>query len=231
MAKKAEKALQTKRTNTEIRGIMLRYFYDRNATATSARGKRGYAVKIGDVRAALKSSHGLAQSEVVSNLNYLMSQGWIEEERVEKSVPLKSGMIIPQSTSFYKITAAGIDKIEGPGEFTLDRFKGIKIEAVGQNIITIGDGNSINAEFEDAGRALLDLKQAVLAEGDLTETQKLEAVADIDCIESQLAKQAPSPSIISEAWSGVERLDAFLGLAEKVVKAAKWLAPFLGVSS
>lgn len=118
---------------------MLRYFYDRNASATSARGKKGFAIKITDIRRELKTSHGLSQQEVVSNLNYLLSQGWVQEEKVEKSVPLRTGTIIPQSTSYYKVTAAGIDKIEGPGEFTMDKFKGIKIEATGQNIISRGD--------------------------------------------------------------------------------------------
>ncbi len=153
MAKK-KPAKQTLSPN-EIRKILLQYFYDRNTNATSARGKKGYAVKISDVRAELKVGHGLLQKEVVGNLNYLISQGWIEEEQIEKSVPLPTGTVIPQATSFYKITAAGIDKIEGPGEFTMDKFKGVRIEATGQNIITVGDGNQVNAKYEDAASALV----------------------------------------------------------------------------
>ena len=111
------------RSSNEIRAILLQYFYDRNTKATSARGKQGFAIKISDIRKELKASHGLTQQEVVGNLNYLISQGWIAEEQVQKSVPLPSGTIIPQATSYYKITAAGIDKIEGPGEFTMDKFR------------------------------------------------------------------------------------------------------------
>src|SRR6266446_3914192 len=106
MAKKTKTA-HVSRSNNEIRSIILRYFYDRNAAATSARGKKGYAVKITDVRKELKASHHLSQQEVMSNLNYLLSQGWVEEDKVEKTVPLPSGTVIPQSTSFYKITAVG----------------------------------------------------------------------------------------------------------------------------
>ena len=228
MAKRIKKAILPARTATEVRDIILRYFYERNAHATSARGKKGFAIKIRDIRAELKEGHGLSASDVVGNLNYLISQGWIEEERVEKSVPLPTGTVIPQSTSFYKITAAGIDKIEGPGEYTRDRFAGIKIEATGQNIVTIGNGNRINAKFADAGQALLELRQAILAEQQLTESQKLDAVADIDCIESQLAKPSPNSSVVSGAWSGIKALDTVLGLAEKIGKAAMWLAPLLG---
>src|ERR1044072_1849517 len=148
MAKKTKTA-HAPRSHNEIRSIILRYFYERNAAATRARGKKGYSVKITDVRRELKASHDLSQQEVMSNLNYLLSQGWVDEDKVEKSVPLPSGTVIPNTTSYYKITAAGIDKIEGPGEFTMEKFKGIKIEATGQNIITVGDGNQVNAKFQD----------------------------------------------------------------------------------
>jgi len=145
------------RNNDEVRAIVLRYFYDRSKNATSARGKRGFAVKITDARRELKASDGLTQQEVLGNLNYLMSQGWIAEDQVQKSVPLPSGTVIPQATSYYKITAAGTDKIEGEGEFTMKKFHGIKIEATGQNIITLGDGNQIDAKYGDLGKSLSEL--------------------------------------------------------------------------
>ncbi len=223
-----KKAAQPARSNNEIRTIMLQYFYDRNKAATSARGKKGYAIKIGDIREELKARHDLSQQEVMSNLNYLLSQGWVEEDKVEKTVPLPSGTVIPQSTSFYKITAVGIDKIEGPGEFTMDKFKGIKIEATGQNIITVGDGNQVNAEYQDAAGALVDLKQALLQSASITEAQKLDVVADIDSIQSQLAKASPNRTVIQGAWEAVKKLDTVLGLADKVGKVATFLAPFLG---
>lgn len=222
-----KKASITARSNNEIRAIVLRYFYDRNSTATSARGKRGYAAKITDVRKELKESHGLSQQEVMSNLNYLLSQGWVEEDKVEKSVPLPSGTVIPNTTSYFKITAAGIDKIEGPGEYTMDKFKGIRIEATGQNIITVGDGNQVNAQYQDAAGALVDLKQALLQSPSVSETQKLDVVADIDSIQSQLAKLAPNRTVIQGAWEAVKKLDTVLGLADKVNKVATFLAPFL----
>ncbi len=117
--RRKQKAQVASRSSNEIRALMLQYFYDRNTNATSARGRKGFSIKISDIRKELKASHGLTQQEVVANLNYLISQGWIAEEQVEKSVPLPSGTVIPQATSYYKITAAGIDKIEGPGEFTI----------------------------------------------------------------------------------------------------------------
>lgn len=221
------KTIPPPRTNTEIREIMLHYFYDRNKAATSVRGKKGYAVKISDIRKELKASHQLSLQEVMSNLNYLLSQGWVEEDKVEKSVPLPTGTVIPQSTSFYKITAAGIDKIEGPGEFTMDKFRGIRIEATGQNIITVGDGNQVNARYRSAADALVDLKGALLQSTEINETQKLNVVADIDSIQSQLAKAQPNRAVIQGAWEAIKKLDTVLGLADKVGKVAALLAPFI----
>jgi len=51
-----KKAMQPARSNNEIRRLMLQYFYDRNKVATSARGKKGYAIKISDIRKELKAS-------------------------------------------------------------------------------------------------------------------------------------------------------------------------------
>jgi hypothetical protein len=197
---------------------MLQYFYDRNKNATSARGKKGSAVKISDVKRELKAAHDLSQQEVQCNLTYLISQGWIEEETVEKSFPAPGGTLIPSSTSFYKITAAGIDKIEGPGEFTMPKFQGININATGQNIITLGDGNQINAQFTDLGAALVELREAI-TKSEAPDSEKMSLVADIDTIESQLAKPQPNKGIIAAAWESVKAAAAIggcVGLVERV---------------
>jgi hypothetical protein len=212
------KQAPTRPTNNEIRSTILRYFYDRNKNATSARGKKGSAVKISDIKKELKSAHGLIQQEVQSNLTYLISQGWVEEDKVEKSITAARGTVIPSSTSYYKITAAGIDKIEGPGEFTMQKFHGIKIEATGQNIITLGDGNQINAKFSQLGESLAELRDAI-TESAAPENQKMELVADIDTIQSQLAKPQPNRGIVKAAWDAVKiaaTIDGCTGLYEKV---------------
>ncbi|HUQ98376.1 MAG TPA: hypothetical protein VM166_02915 [Gemmatimonadaceae bacterium] len=221
------KSVPARPSSTDVRTIMLRYFYERNKAATSARGKHGFAIKISDIRKELKASHGLTQQEVIGNLNYLISQGWIAEEQVAKSVPLPSGTIIPQATSYYKITAAGIDKIEGPGEFTMDKFDGIRIEATGQNIITLGDGNKVNVRFSDVAGALGELRQAIIQSTAITEAEKLDAVADIESVESQLVKSVPNTAVVSGAWEGLKKFETTLGIAEKAVKVGQLLASFL----
>jgi len=212
------KAARVAPSNNEIRGIMLQYFYERNKNATSARGKKGSAVKISDVKRELKASHGLQQQEVQSNLTYLIGQGWVEEDPVEKTFTAPGGTVIPSSTSFYRITAAGIDKIEGPGEFTMPKFHGIKIEATGQNIITLGDGNQINAKFTELGQSLLELRNAIAA-SNAKESDKMTLVADIETIQSQLAKPEPNSGIIRAVWEivkGAATIDGCTLLFQKV---------------
>lgn len=221
------KANQQRPSNNEIRRVMLRYFYDRNKNATSVRGKKGSAVKISDVKKELKAMHGLTQQEVQSNLTYLLSQGWVEEERIEKSVTAPGGTIIPSATSYYRITAAGIDKIEGPGEFTMPKFHGININATGQNIITLGDGNQINAQYTDLGQALAELRTAVTSSA-APEHEKLSIVADIDTIETQLAKPEPNRGIISAAWEGVKTAATIGGCADLVQRIADLLRGLVG---
>src|SRR2546428_9710143 len=155
------KASHAPLTNDEVRRLMLQYFYERNRNATSSMGKKGSAVKISDIKADLKEADGLTQQDVQSNLTYLLSEGWVAEKAVEKRIVAKGGTVIPSITKYYQVTAAGIDKIEGPGEFTMPRFHGIKVEATGQNIITLGDGNQINARFGELGEALADLRDAI----------------------------------------------------------------------
>lgn len=206
-------------TNTEIRRIMLQYFYERNNNATSARGKKGSAVKISDIKKDLKTGHGLTQPEVQRNLTYLISQGWVEEDTVEKSFTAPGGTVIPSTTSFFRITAAGIDKIEGPGEFTMSRFHGIKIEATGQNIITVGHGNQVNAKFGDLAEALADLRD-VVTQSDTREVEKMSLVADIETIQTQVAKPEPNRGIIKAAWESVKAAAAINGCATLVMKVA-----------
>src|SRR5579883_52185 len=213
-------------SNTEIRRLMLQYFYERNKNATSVMGKKGSAVRISDVKSELKVQHGLTQSDVQSNLTYLLSQGWVEEKDVQKQFRTKSGTVMPAVTIFYQITADGIDKIEGAGEFTMPKFHGIKIEATGQNIITLGDGNQIDARFSDLGQSLADLRNAITG-SDAAESTKLELVADIDTIQSQLAKPEPNRTIIKSAWEVVKGAAAINGCTALVTKVAGLLAGFL----
>jgi hypothetical protein len=224
MAKAKPKPPQ--RSNTEIRQILLRYFYDRNCNATSSRGKKGSAVKISDIKRELKGQAGLTPQQILSNLTYLLSQGWVEEQKIEKEFQSPGGTVIPSVTSFFQITAAGIDKIEGPGEFTMPKFHDIKIEATGQNIITVGDGNQINVKFGELGAALADLRDAI-TKSQVPEADKMNFVAEIETVQSQLAKPAPNRGIISAAWSAIKGAAVIAECIPLVERVQGFIRPFV----
>jgi hypothetical protein len=205
---------------------MLQYFYDRNKSATSMMGKKGSAVRTSDLKSQLKAAHGFSQQQVQSNLTYLLSQGWVEEKPIAKTFTPKGGSVVSSVTNYYIITAAGIDKIDGPGEFTMDRFHGVKIEATGQNIITVGDGNQVDAKFGNIGEALAELRNAITA-AEIGEAEKLTYVADIETIQSQLAKRAPNRSIIAAAWETIKGAAAINGCSALVTKVAGFIGQFV----
>lgn len=224
----SKKPTQPPLASDQIRQIMLEYFYDRNAKATSRRGKTtGAAAPISIIRKELKASHGLTIQQVQSNLTYLLSQSWVEDQPIAKSFTTNKGGVVPSATSYFVITAAGIDKIDGPSEFTRDRFDGIRIEATGQNIITLGNGNRVNAEFKELGEALADLRQAATGSTAINDAQKLELVADIDSLQDQLARPTPNRTVVAGLWETINRAASVAGLVEFAHKAAPFIATLL----
>lgn len=213
--------------NDVIRQQILQYFYDRNASATSHLGKKGSAVKISDAKRELKELHDLTQQQVISNLTYLIDQGWINTFDVEKTVKVRGGTI-PSTVTWYEIAAPGIDKIEGESEFQPpNRYPGINITASGENVITLGDGNIVNVHYEQLHKELSSLKQAVSECDSLSDNQKLDTAVDIESIKDQLAKSTPNKTIIKQLWSGIEKVVTAAGLVEFATKIQPLIASLL----
>lgn len=189
-------------------------------------GKRGAFVKIRDLKSDLKRLYGLNEMEITSNLTYLLSQKWIEEKPIQKQVRTNRGVIIPSTTNYYAITAQGIDKIEGTGEFTPPRLHGINIQATGQNIITVGDGNQVNIKFSELGESLAELRNVII-NSKIQESDKLNIVTDIDTIQAQLAKPEPNKGIIKTAWESIKAGANIEGCITLVEKISSFIKDFL----
>lgn len=208
--------------NDEFRREILGYFYDRNAKATSRFGKKGSAVKISDVKRELKALHGLSQQQVMSNLTYLIDRGWVKTVDQEKTVSTQRGTTVPSVVTFYEISAQGIEKIEGPSQFQPpDRYPGINIHASGANVITLGDGNVVNAEHEQLFRQLSELKDAISQSPHLSDAQKLEVAADIETFKDQLVKTEPDSQVVSQLWPRIEKAAVVAGLGGAAVQLAQ----------
>ena len=212
--------------NDEIRHQILHWFYDRNNNATSQYGKKGSASKISNVKKGLKEDFGLSQQQVISNLTYLIDKGWINKTEVEKTVKVRGGTI-PSIVTWYEISSAGIDKIEGESEFQESgKYAGININATGTNVITLGDGNVVNAQFKDLHTELSQLKHAV-AKSNLDDSQKLDISVDIENIKDQLAKANPDKTIIGHLWNRVTEVATVGGFVDAVVKVTPLISSLL----
>lgn len=153
----------------------------------------------------------------MSNLTYLIDQRWVKTFDVEKTVNVRGGTV-PSKVTWYQIAAPGIDKFEEASDFQQsERYAGINISATGSNVITLGDGNVINAKFEELHNRLSEFKQAISASS-MAEEWKLDLAADIESIKDQLAKSKPNKTIVTRLWSGVEKAAAVAGLVEAVDK-------------
>lgn len=214
--------------NDEVRSTILKYFYGRNHQATSRFGKRGSAVKISDVKRELKTSAGLSQQEVQSNLTYLIDRGWVKSVEQEKTVRTKGGTTVPSVVTFFEVTAEGIDKLEGGSEFErADRYGGIRIDATGHNVITLGDGNVVNADYRVLFEQLTSLKEGVSASDALTEEAKLDVAVDIETLKDQLAKARPDAEIARRLWPRIEAAASLAGLGSASMEIATALSRLL----
>ncbi len=215
--------------NDRIRQQILNYFYDRNSQATSIKGKKGSCVRIRDVKKELKELHALKQQQVISNLTYLIDNGWVKTVDTEKTVNVK-GETIPKVTitTCYEITAKGIDKVEGGSQFApRERYAGINLTASGKNIITLGDGNIVNEQFADLRASLDELKDAVTSTPALGDIDKLNLAVDIECMKDQLAKTEPNKKIMGQLWSSLQIAAVAAGVAETYKKVASLVQDLL----
>jgi hypothetical protein len=214
--------------NDAIRLQILRYFYNRNARAASRFGKRGSAVRISDVKRELKALHGLTQPEVISNLTYLIDREWVKTVDQTKSVATRGGTVVPSVVTFYEVSALGIEKIEGASEFQpRERYPGINIQATGQNVITLGDGNVVNVNYQHLFEALEELQHAIARSAILSDDVKLESVVDIETLKDQLAKAEPDRAVATQLWPRISRAADLAGLASLAVALVPLIQPLI----
>lgn len=209
------------RSDDEIRDIILEYFFQRNADSRSAFGKKkGAAATISICRKDLKSQKGLTMQDVQRNLTYLVSQKWIEVLTRTRAFKTRNGTLQPASTDYYRITAAGIDKLQGKSRYTPDKLAGINIGTVyGNSLVTIGDGNVVNFQYKELAETISEIQKAVKSNSQIGEPMKVEAVSDLASIQDQLSKASPNRSVLATLWKGVSWLADVDGLTSLVSKA------------
>lgn len=210
--------------NDDRRDKILRFLYDRHQTAT---GITAIPIGIQDLRREMKKRYGMKQSELASNLDYLIQVGWVRPEVKSRSFVTPGGMVLPREQTKYKISEVGINHLEDASMFKKPQAAShVNITNV-QGVTVVGDGNVVNAKFTEVSAALDELDQAIADSRQLTDEQKLDAAGDLSTIRAQVAKKNPDSSLIRGAWNGLKALPVLGNAADAIQKVGKLLSSLL----
>jgi hypothetical protein len=211
-----------KRTDEEIQEIILRSLYELHQKSGTRTGSK---LKLTEIKKLLKKEN-LSPKEIIRNLDYLIQNGWINEER-EKYQFRKGRSIFNSERKFYKISSVGIDHFQGPSKFQkVESNKGINIKNI-QGIIQIGEGNYVNANYRDLYQNLNLLNEEIKKKINFSDEEKLNFQADIETIKSQLSKLNPDKKIIKSIWAKLERLANVNSIASLFIKISKLIGPLI----
>jgi hypothetical protein len=209
--------------NDVIRDSILRHL---QSTHSKARSPKTAGVGIRELAHALKPK-GYKLQEVASNLDYLVQKGWVRETIDRRTFTTPRGTTQVSEKRTYKISDKGIDRLESASTYQrTEAHPHINVTNI-RGVTIVGDGNVVNTTFTDLARTLSELQKAITAESALGDNEKLNLVADIDSLQSQLQKPEPEKSIIRSLWSGIERAAAVGGLIELAHRARELIQPLL----
>jgi hypothetical protein len=202
--------------NDEIRDAILRHLYEVHAKAPSPPKA---AIKITELQKAMRAQ-GIKRDQVGGNLDYLLDTGYAVAVVENRTFQTSAGTTQNSASRTYKISHTGVDLIERASLFQQQPTgQQINVTNVG-GVTVVGDHNVVSTRYADLSQSLSDLRQQILDTNAITETEKLNAVADIDTIRSQLQKPEPDASLIKRAWQGVEAAATTAGAIDAVTKIA-----------
>src|SRR5260370_24326141 len=132
--------------NDYRRDNLLRFLYDRHQ---AAKGITAIPIGIQDLRREMKNRYGMKQSEVASNLDYLIQVGWVRPEVKSRSFVTGRGMVLNREQTKYKISEVGINHLEVASMFKKPQAAShVNITNL-QGLTVVGDGNVVNAQSTD----------------------------------------------------------------------------------
>jgi len=146
-------------SSDDVRKSILDFLYK---VHKSARGRESTRVSRSELKTELKKL-GLKESEIASNLDYLIQSGWVKVEFEESEFKTPKGFVRKQKKEYYKISDIGINYFEGPSKFQRveKSISGINITNI-QGVTIIGDQNIVvNTQYIDLFRKLSLLSEAV----------------------------------------------------------------------
>lgn len=223
MARKKKEKIE--RSNDEIREIILSFFYDIHKNASTPKKMH---LKIIEIKSRLKES-GLKSKEITSNLDYLIQTGFIVREEEVSQIKTGKG-VFPSKKTYYKASDKTINHFEGISKFQkLEKsFAGINITNI-NGVTILGDGNTVvNTNYTDLYKELSLLSDVVRKSDQLADEDKLNYIAEIETIKSQLMKPTPDKNIIKQVWEKLKPLATVSGIITLFEKVAGAIGPVIG---
>jgi hypothetical protein len=208
-----------KLTNDQIRELILNFLYH---NWKKARSLKSLGATSGEIKKELKK-YGLKENQIITNLDFLIKNGWIEEKISKYELP---GKKISVEKRTFHLSHVGLRYFEKNSKFdTTGKFSGILFKDIKDSVIIIGTGNVVQKNFYDLYSALEDLKSKIML-SDLTEGAKIDYIADVESFKAQLAKPIPEKSIIRKIWeklSELSKIGGFATLMEKIYRLIEFL--------
>jgi len=209
--------------NDAVREAILKCLYDIHQ---KARSPKSAAIGIRELQRYLRPL-GYKQQEVASNLDYLLQKGWVKEVISPSTYTTPGGTRRLSEKRTYKISDIGIDKLEGASIYQRKPvLSAINITNI-KGVTVVGDGNIVNTNYGDLKSILEELRQRILESSTLDDRVKLEAVSDIDSLQSQLQKPSPNKSVVKSLWDGIQSIGKIAGFIDVVSKITMLLGPLI----
>lgn len=213
------------KSNDEIRELILRDLFQKHKNARSLKTARK---SMRELKRQLKR-YGLSEKEIVANLDFLILSGWVKVEKEITEFMTPKGFVRKQGKDYFKISDVGIIYLEGTSKFQrIERsFAGINVTNIG-GVTVLGDGNTVvNTDFMDLFRELSLFSEVIRKSDQLSDADKLNYIAEIETIKSQLMKQKPDKNIIRQAWEKLKPLATLPGIISFFQQVAKLIEVLL----
>lgn len=206
-----------------IRDAILRHLHKIHLNARSPRSAgRGIQRLVRELKPL-----GYKQQQIASNLDYLVQKKWVKEDLESRTFTTDRGTTQTAAKLTYKISDLGIDRLEAASTYRRPEIASqVNITNI-RGVTVVGEGNVLNLSFTDLAPVLNEMRTAVLAAQNLTEEQKLNAVADIEGLQAQIQKPEPNRSVVQTLWGGIEKIATAGALIELAQKVHALLSPLL----
>ncbi len=166
---------------------------------------------ITELRRLLKEELGLTPAEISHNLDYLIQSEWIVKMR--EPYTGRAAQAYGTKRETHRISSKGIDLFEGGSPFSMpESYHAINVSGE-RNIVQVGFGNYANVKYQDLQMALESLLQGVVISEDISAEHKVQTVADVKSIQSQLLKPEQDETLLNRIKGKLEWLGNIGGLS------------------